>query len=310
MAVKKTSTGKKTTPAKKKTATKKRSAKKVVSTGHFAAAPTRKKIAPEAELEDDDLDSREKYMTLGDHLEELRIRILWMLGVLVLFSVVSGIYSSKIHLFLTTPYREITGGRDLFLMNVYGPMELLVKISILTGFTFAFPVLLFILWGFVTPAVSRITSILGHLTVAVSAFLFWGGIFFSWIYVIPVSLEFLFQDIMLPGTVPQLTLERYYSFVFMMEMAAGLVFQLPLILVILGALGILTVEFHKRIWRHVLVGIAVFAALITPPDPLSQVLFALPLTGLYALAVGIVWVIEKIKNRRRRKEDEKLALED
>lgn len=256
----------------------------------------------EDDWEDEEEEPGEKYMTLGDHLEELRIRLLWMIGVVFIAAIVAGIFSQEIHQAVIAPYREITNNRDLYLMNVYGPFESVVKLSLLTGFTVAFPFVLFILWGFVTPAVGRLIAFLGNLSVLFSALLFWGGMVFTWFYILPLSLRFMFVDMILPGTVPQITLERYYTFVFMLELAAGLVFQLPLVLILLGALGILTTEFHKRIWKHVIVGIFVFSALVTPPDPLSQVLFAGPLIVLYFTAVLIVWIIERWKFRRYKKE--------
>lgn len=316
-------TGKKT--SKKKSSTgKKKSAKKnikAIRTGAFQTRQesheeintSRRQVAGENFLDEhsdyddlDDYNTREKHMSIGDHLEELRIRLIAIIVVLLLFSVLAGIYSSRIHELVIAPYRALTNNRDLFLMNVYGPFESIVKLSLLTGFSVSFPVILYILWGFVSPAVTGLTAFLGRLVVAVSAILYWGGMIFTWFYILPLSLKFMIIDLALPGTVPQLTLERYYSFVFMLELSSGLVFQLPLVLVLLGAMGILTIEFHKFIWKYVLVGIFVFSALATPPDPLSQVLFSIPLIVLYITAVFIVWIIEFMQNRRRKKEEAEL----
>ncbi len=247
---------------------------------------------------DDDESPREKYMSLGDHLEELRTRILWIVGVLTAATIGAAFWSADLHSLLIQPYREVTDNRDLYLMNVYGPMEFLVKLSLLTGITVSFPVILSILWGFATPAVSRLTAFLGHLAVASSALLFWFGIFFAWEFILPISLDFLFHGIELPGITPQITLEKYYSFLFMLVFASGIIFQLPLLLVILGGLGLITTEFHKRTWKYSIVGIFIFAAVITPPDPVSQLLFAAPVTVLYFIAVGIVWIIEKIQDKK------------
>ncbi len=310
----KKSTAKKNNSAKKKSSSKKR-APKTVATGRFdpereSRTEERRKTSSatytdteadnfhdEDDEYDEDLDPRERYLTLGDHLEELRKRILWIAAVVVAASAVAGVFSQEIHQIVITPYREITENRDLYLMNVYGPFESIIKLSLLVGFTSSFPLVLFILWGFVTPAVSRLASFLGHVTVLFSGLLFWTGMAFTWFYILPISLRFMFIDMILPGTVPQVTLERYYSFVFMLELAAGIVFQLPLVLVLLGALGILTIEFHKQIWKHIMVGIFIFSAIVTPPDPISQLLFATPLAFLYFVAVLIVWIIERWKKR-------------
>lgn len=282
------------------------------TTGRPGSSRRSKQKPPEKEIqtyedeyeEEDDYSPREKYMTLGDHLEELRVRILWILGVTTVSAAVAGVFSSRIHEIVVLPYRAITENRDLFLMNVYGPFESAVKLSLLVGFTVAFPFILLILWGFVTPALSRTAAFLGRLVVAFSAILFWGGMAFTWFYVLPASLQFLFVDMMhiLPGTAPQVTLERYYNFVFLLELGAGILFQVPILLVLLGGLGIITTEFHKRIWKHVIVGTFILSALFTPPDPISQVLFAVPLMVLYFIAVLIVWFLEWGKRRKERKE--------
>ena len=85
----------------------------------------------------------------------------------------------------------------------------------------------------------------------------------------------------------------------MVHMGAGLIFQVPLLIVALGALGILTVEWHKKYWRFFITAVFILSAIITPPDPLTQSILAGPIIALYAIAVGIVWLLE----RSRRKKD-------
>ncbi len=314
--------------AKKKSTAKKRAGKKkaaaappaVRSTGQFRSSSSKKKVTSSPVLEEreesysdyDDYDDYEeepgeKYMTLGDHLEELRKRILWAVGIVILISAVAGYFSFEIHNFIIAPYRLLTNNQNLILMNVYGPMEAIVKLSLLVGFVLSFPLFLFILFGFITPALSRLASSLGYLAMSISALLFWGGMAFAWFYVIPISLEFMFTDFLPSGITPQLSLERYYSFIFMIELAAGIVFQMPLIFIILGSLGILTLEFHKQIWKHVIVGIFVFSAIVTPPDPVSQVLFSAPLILLYVMAVITIYWIERWKRRRDKKLEAELT---
>jgi sec-independent protein translocase protein TatC len=100
--------------------------------------------------------------------------------------------------------------------------------------------------------------------------------------------------------IAQTTIEKYYSFLFLIIIGTGLTFQLPLLVILLGALGIVTMEWHKKAWKFIIVLLFLFSAIITPPDPLSMFVLAIPLVALYFSSVGIVWLIEL----RRKKEIE------
>ncbi|MCR9144358.1 MAG: twin-arginine translocase subunit TatC [bacterium] len=231
-------------------------------------------------------------MSVGDHLEELRVRIFQIIGVVVGLSVCAGFFSGALHDFLVGPYRNLTD-ENLILQNVYGPMEILIKVSVLAGVIVGFPAIVFILWGFVTPAVSRRTAIYGHLAVAGSALLFWTGIAVCWFYIVPLSLQFFFVGMQMEGVDPVLSVERYYGFLFALHLATGLAFQLPIVLIALGAVGILTVAWHQRTWRFALVIIYVSSAVITPPDPWSMLGVGTLLSLLYVLSICVVWLIER-----------------
>ncbi len=249
----------------------------------------------DADYHDDD--PREKYMSVGDHLEELRVRILWMIGVLVTFSVAAGVFSTYIHRFLIGPYTEVTGER-LLLQSVVGPMEVYIKVSFITGLATALPVLTYILWGFVAPALSRRAALLGNGIVLCSTLLFWTGMAVCWFYIFPLSLQFMFVEILPEGIAPQTTVEKYYNFLFLLHVGAGIMFQMPLVVVILGALGIVTMAWHRATWKVFVTGIFVFSAAITPPDPLSLLIMGTLLLGLYGFSVMLVWLIERARRRK------------
>lgn len=236
-------------------------------------------------------------MSVGDHLEELRTRFFWMIGIVIGLSAIAGVFSNIIHNFLVDPYSALTG-ENLILQNVYGPMEIYIKVSVLCGIIVGFPALVFIVWGFVTPAVSRRVALYGHLAVASSALLFWTGIAVCWFYIFPLSLRFFFINMEMDGVAPVLSVERFYSFLFALHLAAGLAFQLPIVLIALGAFGILTVEWHKRTWRIALTAIYVSSAVITPPDPWSMLGVGTLLALLYVFSVAVVWVIERSRRNK------------
>lgn len=246
-------------------------------------------------------EEREAVMSLGEHLEELRIRILVSLGCIVIFSIVGGVFAQQIHAFLLQPYQDATE-HPLLLQAVFGPIEVIIRIALLSGFIASFPFVLFIIWGFISPAVTRKAAILGNISVLISALLFYAGLAFAWVYVFPFSLHIMFTGFLPEGTIAQTSLEKYYSFLFLIHLGAGLLFQIPLLIVALGALGILTIAWHKKTWRYAVVMIFVFSAFVTPPDPISMAILASPLIVLYILAIGIVWLIERIRRKRFEKE--------
>ncbi|MCB1140042.1 MAG: twin-arginine translocase subunit TatC, partial [Leptospiraceae bacterium] len=205
----------------------------------------------------------------------------------------------RLHAIFMKPLQSISD-YPLIMGKVAGPAVVIIKLSLLLGFLATFPVILYILWGFVTPAVSRRVAWMGNGAVLASGALFWGGVVFTWFFLFPFSIQMFFQFMLmgLENTIPQTTIEEYYNFLFMVHMGAGLIFQIPLLMVALGALGILTMEWHKRYWRFFVVGVFILSALITPPDPITQLILAVPICTLYLISVIIVWFIERTRRKK------------
>ncbi|MCS7204483.1 MAG: twin-arginine translocase subunit TatC [Leptospiraceae bacterium] len=273
----------------------KKSKRKVVKTQKATKVIPEEKDQ-ESQDEEEILDPREKYMTIGDHLEELRKRIFAIIGVWLAASIFVGIFSPYIHSILVQPYREYSN-EPLILGTVYGPLEIYFKLSLILGFIIALPISLAIMWGFITPAVSQRAATIGYTVVISSAFLFWLGVWFAWKYLFPLSLRMMFQLFLPAETVPQTSIEKYYSFLFFLLIGTGATFQLPLVVILLGFLEILTLEWHKKAWKFIVVSIFFFSAFITPPDPFSMFVMAFPLLLLYGVSVGIVWLFELRRKR-------------
>lgn len=247
---------------------------------------------------------REKFMSLGDHLEELRLRLLWIIGILVVASSAAGVFIDRIHEFLIAPYRALSSRivtapetPGLILGSMYGSIEVYFKLAVMIGSLVSLPIALSLLWGFVTPAVSKKVARIGHVAVASSTILFWGGVVFAWVYIFPLSLDMMLYTFLPDGVIAQTSVEKYYSFLFLIVLGSGITFQLPMVVIILGAIGIVPIAYHKRVWKIVLVGTLAFSGFFTPPDPFSLFALALPLWALYGASVGIVWLIEKGRRR-------------
>lgn len=260
---------------------------------------------------------RERFMSLGDHLEELRFRLLWIIGILVVTSSATGIFIERIHSFLIAPYKAVVAqlpatqaSPGLILGSMYGSIEIYFKLAVMIGSLITLPIALSLLWGFVTPAVSKKIARIGHAGVAASTLLFWGGVVFAYQYIFPLSLDMMLYTFLPEGVIAQTSLEKYYSFLFMIVLGSGITFQLPMVVVVLGVIGIVPVAYHQKIWKVVLLGILAFSGFFTPPDPFSLFALALPLWALYAISVGIVWLIEKGRRRRDNERAKEMAQSD
>lgn len=259
--------------------------------------PSKKENLEQTNSEDEQLDPREKYMTIGDHLEELRIRIFLIIGIWLFFSILAGIFIEEIHIFLVQPFKSVSN-QPLLLGTIYGPLEIYFKLALVIGILLSLPFNLNILWGYITPALSKKTSILGHITILISSLLFWIGVIFAWYYLFPFSLKMMLTYFLPAETIAQTTVEKYYSFLFFILIGTGISFQLPLIVVFMGILEIITLEWHKKYWKFIVVIIFVLSAFITPPDPFSMFVMALPILVLYFISVSFVWLIEIKRNRK------------
>ena len=246
-------------------------------------------------------------MSLGDHLEELRKRIFGIIIVLVVSSVLIGVFFNPIHSILKKPFFDVVvkAFPDITFIqrDVTGQFFVIIKLAVAIGSTVSLPIVFSILWRFVTPAVSRGAAWVGHSVIIFSSALFWGGMFICWKFIFPLALKFLLLG-WLDDVKPMLSIESYYGFLLWVHIGAGIGFQLPLVITILGAAGILTADWHKRNYRYFVVGIFVFGAVVTPPDPTTQVILASSLCTLYGISILIVWLIEKMKRKRAAAEEE------
>ena len=120
------------------------------------------------------------------------------------------------------------------------------------------------------------------------------GVLFGYLVIVPFSLEF-FSGIGIEDVNNNFSIQYYFSFLTWLLLGAGLIFQLPVISLILSSIGILTPSFMRHYRRHSIVAILIASSFITPPDPVSMLIMSVPLGLLYEASIGISWVV----NRKR-----------
>ncbi|RAL40224.1 unnamed protein product [Cuscuta campestris] len=239
-------------------------------------------LYPSKELLPDD-----KEMTIFDHLEELRQRI--FVSVLAVGAAMVGCFSisKELILFLEAPV-SAQGVRFLQL----GPGEFFfttLKVSGYCGLLLGSPVLLYEIIAFVLPGLTKAERRFLAPIVLGSSVLFYAGIVFSYYVLTPAALNFFVNYAQ--GAVESFwSIDQYFEFVLVLMFSTGLSFQVPVVQLLLGQTGLVSGDQMLSVWRYVVVGAVVAAAVLTPStDPLTQVLLAGPLLGLY---LGGVWVVK------------------
>ena len=224
-------------------------------------------------------------MSLGDHLEELRLRLVLALAGLLAGTIVCFCFGTRIVAFIQRPYNELMPGRPL---SMLGPADAFVgymKISLIAGLILSSPWVFYQVWLFVAAGLYAREKRYVHLAVPFSAALFVAGALFFLYVVAPISLAFFLKFGQLINVTPNWTFQKYVSFVTMLMLVFGLGFQTPLAIFLLAKTGLVSIEALRRSRKYVFLGVFIVAAVATPPDAVSQVTLAIPLYGLFELGI-------------------------
>ncbi|MGE5657437.1 MAG: twin-arginine translocase subunit TatC [Actinomycetota bacterium] len=252
----------------------------------LSVAPNTKAQIGSSTLEDPDLDElpNEVEMSLFEHLEELRQRIFYSLIAVAVGAIACFIAVNPIVKLLEVPARGVK-----FLQLAPGEYFFVsLKVAGYSGLLVASPFVLYQIAMFVLPGLTRREQrLLGPIFLG-SSVLFVGGLAFAYLALIPAALNFFITY----GSevVEQLwSIERYFEFVLLLMFSTGLAFQIPVIQMLLGLLGIVSSQQMLSGWRYVVVGAVILGAILTPStDPLTQSLLAGAVLGLYFGGIGLV----------------------
>ena len=225
-------------------------------------------------------------MSLTAHLEELRSRIIKSLLAVAFGSGVSYFFIDDIVKFLTEPVGK------LYYMQPGEAFFTYLKIDIVAGFLIALPIIFFHIWQFFLPALTKNERAILGVLVPASVILFFAGLAFSFFLIMPTALKF-FMGFSTDDLQTMFSFQNYFDFVIMFALPFGFVFELPLVIIVLGKLGILTSEFLGKYRRIVFFLSFVVGALVTTPDVITQVAVAIPVMMLYEVGYLVVKYILK-----------------
>lgn len=231
-------------------------------------------------------EKKEKATTFIGHLEELRKRIIVVLAALAVAFGAFYPFKSKILGILTKPLVN----KELVFLDITEPFLVNVKLAFMAAVIVIMPLLIFQILAFLFPAFNERLKKRVVLIGILFFILFYGGIAFSYYFLIPVALKWLLSQG--TGLTQTLSVSKYISIIGWFLFGTGIIFELPLILLFLIKLNILTVKQLRRQWRVAYIVILVICAIITPDwSPVTMALLAVPMILLYELALLLARIV-------------------
>ncbi len=263
-------------------------------------------------------------MSFLEHLEELRWHLIRSFLAIFICAVLAFIFKNIIfdHVILAPRTPEFWTNRvlcelgkrfgnlnlcintiplELISVKMSGQFSVHVTVSLISGLIIAFPYVFYEFWSFVAPALHSKEKKHARGAVFTSSILFLIGVVFGYYLIVPFTVSFLGTYSVSPDVSNKINLISYVGTVTSVVLASGIIFELPIVVFFLTKIGLVTPQFLRKFRKHSIVVVFIVAAIITPPDVVSQTLCAIPLLLLYEVSIfvsaGVV--------RRQKKEEEK-----
>lgn len=227
-----------------------------------------------------------------EHIDALRRHIFRALIFLVITTSISFLYTAQIIDFLAKP---VGGLQKLVAIDVTEPIGVFMRVALLTGFTIALPYIIFELWLFVAPGLTKRTRLGSLVTIPIATALFFSGMAFAYFVLLPVGIPWLTQVM---GIRTEVRPSSYVQFVTTVLFWIGLAFEFPLIIYFLALVGLVRARALLDQWRLAVVLISILAATITPTvDPINMGLVMLPMVTLYFISIGLASLAERTRRK-------------
>ena len=238
------------------------------------------------------------------HLVELRSRLIKTMIMITLLFIIFYFFADNIYNFLVQPYAnavEGEEGRRLIFTALHETFFTYIKVALFAALFISLPFLLIQLWIFVAPGLYKNEKNVVVPYLLATPILFILGSALVYYLIMPLAIKFFlsFESIGGNGALPiqlEAKVNEYLSLIMRLILAFGLCFQLPVALTLMARVGLVSSEGLKKNRKYVIVGIFAIAAILTPPDPISQIGLGIPILLLYELSIIAVSFIEKRKN--------------
>jgi len=240
-------------------------------------------------------------MSIGEHLLELRYRLILSLTGIAAGLTISLFLGDYIINFISEPYRQAILSSGLKpLMQAIEPAEsflVYLKTSLLSGLILSSPFVFYQIWAFISAGLYPVEKRYVYLLTPLSALLFISGSLFFIMIIAPIVINFFIN--FNPGIdfiKSEFSFQSYISFIVSMTVIFGLSFQFPIIIIVLSFIGIISLEDLKKSRKFVILFLVIVAAAVTPPDVISQLALALPLYALYEISIVFCWLLNNKKS--------------
>jgi sec-independent protein translocase protein TatC len=241
--------------------------------------------------------------TLISHLLELRTRLLRALVVVSLVAIPCMIYANDLFTFIAKPLLKVLPkGATMISTSVIAPLMTPFKLAFYIALVFAMPYVLYQVWAFIAPGLYRHERRFALPLLVSSVILFYAGVAFAYFVVFPLMFAF-FTATAPPGVQMMTDMTQYLDFVLVLFLAFGLAFEIPVAIVLLVWTGLVRLETLRRNRGYVLIAVFIQAAVITPPDVISQTAMALPMYALYEVGIVMAKILAKNKLAERAREE-------
>jgi sec-independent protein translocase protein TatC len=242
----------------------------------------------------DDQQNQSAGDTFISHLVELRSRVMKASVAIIVVFLCLMPWAGQIYDLLAQPMMAaLPAGSKMIATGVITPFLIPVKVTLLVAFVIALPWVLYQAWAFVAPGLYTHEKKLVAPLVISSSLLFIAGIAFCYFFVFGVVFKFV-NDFAPASVSVAPDIDSYFGFVMTMFIAFGVTFEVPIVVIVLVRMGLVTVEKLKEIRPYVIVGAFVIAAIVTPPDIMSQLLLAVPLCLLYEVGLWVAPLFARV----------------
>jgi sec-independent protein translocase protein TatC len=273
-------------------------------------------------------EGQESEMSFFEHLEELRWHLMRIVIAIIavgigLFifrqEVIGGVFMTPFKgdfptfqflcTYVSAQFCNVQIPVEIQAISPYEQFMRAMGYSFFGGIIIAFPYITWELWRFIRPALSRKEQRKVRWNVLTTSMLFFVGVFFGYFVLLPISIQFLSNFELVAEAKNIWRIGDVINFEMLLLFGTGLLFQLPVVTYYLSKLGLVTPQFLKRYRRHAIVALLLLAALITPPDPFTQIVIFLPLITLYEIGIMISKRVHRRKARQEKEEEEQRARE-
>jgi sec-independent protein translocase protein TatC len=241
--------------------------------------------------------------TLISHLLELRARLLRAVVVVIVVSIPCMIFANDLFTLISRPLlKALPKGATMISTSVISPLTTPFKLAFYIALVFAMPYVLYQLWAFIAPGLYKHEKRFALPLLVSSVLLFYSGIAFAYFIVFPIIFSF-FTATAPTGVTVFPDMAQYLDTVLVLFLAFGLSFEIPVAIVLLVWTGIVKLETLRRNRGYVLIGVFIQAAVIVPPDVISQTAMALPMYALYEVGIVMAQILAKSKLEERAREE-------